>query len=134
MAGVCQYQAACRLKRAEMGGTGCQLRGRGIAVPTDGHQAASPKPAVPLDPIPAILDAFKTHQIVALGEGAHGNEQGNAFRLALIRDPRFAATVNDIVVELGNARYQDVMDRYVNGGDVSPRDFPIRQGTRCARR
>lgn len=85
-----------------------------------GHaQTPEPRSAVPLEPISAILDAFKTHQIVALGEGAHGNEQGHAFRLSLIRDPRFATTVNDIVVESGNARYQDVMDRYTNGGDVS---------------
>jgi hypothetical protein len=55
---------------------------------------------------------------VALGEGFHGNEQGHAFRLALIRDSRFAATVNDIVVECGNAKYQDVMDRFVRGDQV----------------
>jgi len=33
-----------------------------------------------------------------------GNQQGHAFWLALIRDPRFAAIVNDIVVESGNGR------------------------------
>jgi hypothetical protein len=55
---------------------------------------------------------------VALGEGLHGNEQGHAFRLTLIRDPRFAAIVNDIVVECGNAKYQDVMDRFVRGDEV----------------
>jgi hypothetical protein len=75
--------------------------------------------AVPADPTSAILDAFKTHQVVALDEGNHGNVQGHAFRLALIRDPRFAATVNDIVVEFGNSRYQDVMDRFVRGEEVS---------------
>jgi len=53
-----------------------------------------------------------------LGEGAHNNEQGHTFRLSLIRDPRFAATVNDSVVESGNARNQDVMDRFVPGDDV----------------
>ena len=36
----------------------------------------------------------------------------------MIRDPRFAATVNDIVVECGNARYQDVIDRFVRGEDI----------------
>jgi hypothetical protein len=77
-----------------------------------------PQPGVPLDPTSAILDAFKTHPIVALGEGTHGNDQSHAFRLALIRDPRFTTTVNDIVVEFGNARYQDVMDRFTTGGDV----------------
>ena len=50
------------------------------------------KPAVPLEPISRILEAFKTHQIVALGEGTgHGDEQASAFRLALIRDRRFTA-------------------------------------------
>jgi hypothetical protein len=88
-------------------------------VPSAGQQGATLRPAVPIEPITAILDAFKTHQIVALGEGPHGNEQGHAFRLSLIRDPRFATTVNDIVVECGNARYQDVMDRFARGEEVS---------------
>jgi hypothetical protein len=70
------------------------------------------------EPIPGILDAFRTHQIVALGEGAHNNNQSHAFRLALIRDPRLPFVVNDIVVEFGSARYQGVMDRFVRGGDV----------------
>ena len=79
---------------------------------------ATPPPAIPVEPIRAILDAFRAHNVVALDEGAHGNEQGHAFRLSLIRDPRFAATVNDIVVEVGNALYQDAMDRFVRGEDV----------------
>ena len=74
--------------------------------------------AARLEPISAILEAFRTHQIVALGEGAHNNNQSHALRLALIRDPRFPAVVNDIVVEFGSARYQTVMDRFVRGGDV----------------
>jgi hypothetical protein len=75
-------------------------------------------PAAPIDPITGILDAFKTHEVVALSEGNHGNEQGHAFRMALIRDPRFAATVNDIVVEFGSALHQDVIDRFVQGKPV----------------
>jgi hypothetical protein len=59
----------------------------GSASPAAG-QAASPRPAVPVEPVSAILDAFQTHPIIALGEGPHGSEQGPAFRLALIRDPR----------------------------------------------
>src|SRR6266850_6986735 len=55
---------------------------------------ATPRPAVPIEPIAAILDAFRSHQVVALGEVDHGNEQGHAFRLSLIRDPGFANTVN----------------------------------------
>src|SRR5437588_88374 len=77
-----------------------------------------PKPAVPLEPMAAILDAFRTHDIVALGEGRHNNDQGHAFRLALVRDPRFTTMVNDIVVESGSSTYQDVMDRFMRGESV----------------
>src|SRR5262245_15432114 len=77
-----------------------------------------PNPATPLDPIAAILDALKTHDVVALGE-PHGNEQAAMFRLALIRSQRFAEVVDDIVVEAGNSRYQEIVDRFVNGTDVS---------------
>ena len=65
-----------------------------------------------------LLDSFETHPIVALGEGLHGNEQAHAFRLALIRDPRFPLVVNDIVVEFGTSRYQHVMDAFVHGENV----------------
>ena len=71
-----------------------------------------------VDAITGILEAFRSHQIVALGEGIHGNNQAHAVRLALIFDPRFAAVVNDIVVEFGSARYQALMDRFVSGGEV----------------
>jgi len=80
-------------------------------------QPTQPSPAAPIEPIAAILDAFKTHRVVALGED-HGNEQQHAFIRALIKDPRFAATVDDIVVEFGNARYQDLIDRFVRGEAV----------------
>ena len=90
---------------------GLQTSGAGTAAPTV-------KPAVPTEPVAAILDAFKTHNVVAIDEGAHGNEQGHAFRLTLIRDPRFPTLVNDIVVESGNARYQETVDRFIRGEDV----------------
>jgi len=79
----------------------------------------SPAPdAVPRDAIPAILDLFTNYQVVGLGEGPHGNLEGAAFRLKLLRDPRFPAVVNDILVEMGTARYQAVMDRYIRGETV----------------
>ena len=85
----------------------------------DAQQAIAGTPAAPIDPITGILEMFKTHDVVALSEGNHGNEQGHAFRLALIRDPRFSAAVNDIVVEFGNAYYQAVIDRFVQGEQVA---------------
>lgn len=89
-----------------------------VAPRASSRAAPSDQRAVPLDARTAILDLFRTHSIVALSEGLRGNEQGHAFRLTLIRDPRFAASVDDIVVEFGSARYQDVLDRFVEGQDV----------------
>src|SRR5690606_6237665 len=80
--------------------------------------SARAAPATPVDPVQAIVAAYDGHQIVALGEGNHGNLPGHALRLQLIRDPRFRDKVQDIVVEFGNSRYQDVIDRYIGGGTV----------------
>lgn len=91
----------------------------GMVASSHAQQTSPSRLALPSDPIAGILEAFQSHTIVALGEGLHGNEQGHAFRLSLIRDRRFGATVNDIVVEFGNARYQDLMDRFVRGEQVS---------------
>ena len=85
----------------------------------DAQQASPGITAAPIEPITGVLEMFKTHDVVALSEGSHGNEQGHAFRLALIRDPRFAAAVDDIVVEFGNAYYQAVIDRFVQGEQVA---------------
>lgn len=80
--------------------------------------AQEPPRATPVDPVAAIVDAFKAHQVVAISD-AHGNEQNQAFIKLLFRDPRFAAAVNDIVIEFGNARYQSIIDRFVRGERVS---------------
>jgi len=75
--------------------------------PTDGRAA-----------VDVIVDAFATHALVAIGE-AHGNLRDHEFRLALIRDPRLFARVDDVFVEFGNARYQRLVDRFVAGERVS---------------
>ncbi len=90
---------------------------RCLAVLLLGFSPAQAQDAVPVEPIAAILDAFQSHSLVAMSD-AHGNVQNHAFRLALIRDPRFTGVVNDIVLELGNALYQNSADRYVRGEEV----------------
>lgn len=86
--------------------------------PVLAQSPAPAKEATPLEPVAAVLDAFRTHRVVALDEGDHNNVQGYAFRMALIHHPQFAGLVNDIVVEAGNSLYQDVMDKFVAGEDV----------------
>jgi hypothetical protein len=83
-----------------------------------GAQTLRPAPpAVPLEPVAAMVDAFRTHSIVAVTAG-HGATRGYAFMQLLIHDPRLIAAINDIVVEEGSARYQDIVDRYVRGDNV----------------
>ena len=76
--------------------------------------------ATRLDPITAIIEALKTHQVVAFGE-YHWNAEIADLRLALLRDPRFPEVVRDIVVEFGTPKHQGVIDKYISGGDVAPR-------------
>jgi hypothetical protein len=64
-----------------------------------------------------IFGAFQTHPLVGIAE-AHGLAQELDFYSALIRDPRFASGVGNVVLEVGDAAYQDVVDRYVNGENV----------------
>lgn len=82
---------------------------------------ARPAPAA-TPAIDAIMATFQTHAIV----GMHNNEGGDNhdlaqqhdFYAALVRDPRFAREVGNIVVEFGAASAQGIMDRYVNGENV----------------
>ena len=93
------------------------LMAQGAAATGLMQQQGSTQPLVPADAIAGVTDAFQSHDVVALPD-AHGNAESHAFRLALIRDPRLSANVDDIVIRLGNARYQDLVDRYVRGEDV----------------
>jgi hypothetical protein len=64
-----------------------------------------------------IFAAFLTHSLVGLGD-YHGLAQEEDFFAALIRDPRFAKEVGNVVVEFGDAAQQETIDRYVAGEDV----------------
>lgn len=81
------------------------------------HPVRDTQDAIPEPAIPAILKAFETFEVVGM-PAAHGQKDIDDFILSLIRDPRFPASVNDIVVECGNVRYQPILDRYIAGEDV----------------
>lgn len=81
------------------------------------------RPAIePTPAIPALLDLFATHPLVALGE-VHGSQDEADFITALLHHPAFPATVQVIVVEVGNARHQAVVDRFVAGEPIAARDL-----------
>ena len=79
--------------------------------------ALEPKPAVP-----ALLELFATRPLVALGE-LHGSQDEADFISALLHQPAFPATVQMIVFEIGNARHQAVVDRFVAGEPVAAQDL-----------
>jgi hypothetical protein len=86
---------------------------------TSASASTTPRPEPFVD---AVLAAFKTHDVVALGD-VYGSS--SEFRLIqrLIADRRFAAAARTIVVEFGNARYQTIADRYLAGGAVTHRQL-----------
>jgi len=97
----------------------CLLVGIVVLQLLNGPAPTAQNAAVPVDAIAAVVDAFRTHQVVTLSD-PHGNVQVQAFLLSLVRDPRFPDAANDIVIETASARYQDVIDRFVRGDDVEP--------------
>lgn len=74
--------------------------------------APSVKPAVD-----GVLDLFKQRPVVALGD-FHSLAQEESFYTALVRDPRFADSVGNVVVEFGGEVSQGIIDRYVAGENV----------------
>ena len=88
------------------------LPATGILAIGRGPTAPRPQPAVS-----AIVRAFDTYPLVAIGEN-HRNQQVHDFIISLVNDKRFSQKVDDVVVEFGSARYQDVIDRYTAGDAV----------------
>ena len=87
------------------------------AIPSASQPQRSLPAARPIEPVSALLDALRAHDIVAITD-PHGNEQVQDLLLALVRDARFPAVTNDIVLEAASARYQDALDRYVRGDEI----------------
>ena len=106
----------CALLAAFASAIGCAW-----ALPASQVPAADANAAVtgaqPVDAVEGLVAAFETHQVVAFGEH-HQSEQAHALLRRLVRDPRFARQVDDVVVEFGNARYQSLMDAFVAGVEV----------------
>lgn len=85
-----------------------------LCIYASASRAAEPvvRPAVD-----GILEAFDTHPLVGLGE-LHMLANELNFYTLVVRDPRFAAKVGNVVVEFGGSQHQDILDRYLDGKDV----------------
>ena len=82
-----------------------------------GVMLAATAPAVPLEPVAAIVDAFRTHRVVAVTAG-HGETRGYAFGPAA--DPRSPPDRRDQRYRhrRGQLAVSGVADRFVNGDKV----------------
>jgi hypothetical protein len=87
-------------------------------LPAEQAMPQPPSRATPVDATVAMLEAFRAHRLVAIG---HHDDESQAFLRSLVKDQRFSETVDDIVVEFGSARYQEVMDRFQRGDEVPAR-------------
>jgi len=86
------------------------------------HSTASRNGPRDLDAVPAadyLVDAFQRFPLVGFSEPRHGAGGTREFLASVLHHPRFAGSVNDIVVEFGNARYQDIADEYIAGQPVT---------------
>ncbi len=89
-----------------------------LGVAANTVRTRSPQDPVPRKPIAAITATLDQHHLVALGEN-HGHVQFYEWLHTLLEDPGIQARVDDIVIEYGNAIHQDLLDRFIGGGDVS---------------
>src|SRR5262249_8118222 len=76
----------------------------------------------PQDAYAIILAALTRYPIVAISEAHHLQEEHDFFQ-ALLQRPELPTHITDLVVEFGNARYQEVADRFVAGGRVAHADL-----------
>lgn len=60
----------------------------------------------------SILDLYEEYDMVHIAD-RHWNMTDYNFRIGLLRYPRFAEIVDDIIIESGNYLYQDILDRYI---------------------
>ncbi len=67
-----------------------------------------------------VFEAFTTHRLVGIGEVHQTRAPQNHFDALtpLLTDPRLPRIVDDIVVEFGNALYQDTIDQFIAGQPV----------------
>jgi hypothetical protein len=91
--------------------------GNGARAAPGGGQRASASPLAD-----AVVEAFQTHRLVAIGE-AHNLQNHHDALETLLSDSRLPGLVNDIVVECGDAFYQPMMDKFIAGRPVDNADL-----------
>jgi hypothetical protein len=97
------------------GSQGITMAATAAGMPARG-QSARGADLQPRDAIGSILAAVDRFPLVALGE-RHMLQEMHDLYTALLRHPSLPGTITDIVVEFGNALYQDIADRFILGDE-----------------
>lgn len=81
-------------------------------------QTSETKSAVAQEAFSGLISLFDQTPLVALGE-THEHLQLYDFLTTLVQTEGFYTQVNDILIESGSALYQETLDQYISGEDVS---------------
>src|SRR5215472_191563 len=87
-----------------------------VTAPSPAQSPAEPPPEVKAA-VDGVLGLFQQKPVVVLCD-QHELAQEEDFYSALVRDPRFAENVSNVIVEFGGEASQGIIDRYVAGEDV----------------
>ncbi len=71
----------------------------------------------PITPLNLVLEKFETYDLVSIGE-IHGSNDLHQVYIQLIKNKEFQQKVDVIVLEYGNALYQETLDKYISNEDV----------------
>jgi hypothetical protein len=72
----------------------------------------------------AVLEALQTHRVVAVSD-SHAAQDVHDLLLTMLSDSRLYGSVDDIIVEFGDAFYQDTLDEFILG-DALVNDADLR--------
>ncbi|HLX47329.1 MAG TPA: hypothetical protein VKS82_03245 [Streptosporangiaceae bacterium] len=108
------FLTASAAATAGLGAAGLAAPGAAAAIAAPGHRRPGQSSSSLTD---AVLAALRRGPLVALGE-AHILQEHHDVLQTLLSDPRLPGAVDDIVVEFGNALYQDTIDKFIL--DVAP--------------
>lgn len=73
---------------------------------------------IPRDPVAAIAEAVRDHQVVNVGEAPHESDANGRLWLRLLRSDAVMEGIDDVFVESGNSLHQPMVDAFVAGDDV----------------
>ena len=70
-----------------------------------------------------IIKSFEHSNIIGFGEGAHGLENFHQFFIKMLDNVKIQEIIDVLIVEFANTDYQDILDEYIFGKNISIKDL-----------